>query len=131
MKGSVKSLLAIAAVAFLVIFYVHFQLGSVIVSLDIDKNKKSLEQKQEILRKFAYKIEQLRAPRLLEEKMKHYDMGLTLPNKVQVVEVPAIADRVISAAVLEKTTRSFSSEIMNFFGKWIQTAQAAKTDSIS
>ncbi len=109
------------------LLYVHLQTASVLVSLDIHKSSRTLAEKQELLRKFQFKVDQLRAPRLLEEKMKRHDMGLALPNKVQVVEVPRVADIVIPVTQQEKATRTFSSEVSSFLGRWIQTAQA-KTD---
>lgn len=127
MKGSVKILLLIAFLTTSMLLYVHLQTASVLVSLDIHKSSRTLAEKQELLRKFQFKVDQLRAPRLLEEKMKRHDMGLALPNKVQVVEVPRVADIVIPVTQQEKATRTFSSEVSSFLGRWIQTAQA-KTD---
>ena len=127
MKGSVKILLLIAFLTTSMLLYVHLQTASVLVSLDIHKSSRTLAEKQELLRKFQFKVDQLRAPRLLEAKMKRHDMGLALPNKVQVVEVPRIADLVMPVAPQQKTARTFSSEVSSFLGRWIQTAQA-KTD---
>ena len=109
------------------LFYVHLQVASVLVSLDLHRSSRQVAEKQELLRRFQYKVDQLRAPRLLEEKMMRHDMGLALPNKVQVVEVPAAADIVIPMAPAQKVVRTFSSEVSSFLGRWIQTAQA-KTD---
>ena len=109
------------------VFYVHLQVASVLVSFDIHNSSRRLAEKEELLRRFQYKVDQLRAPRLLEEKMKRHDMGLALPNKVQVVEVPPVAEVVIPIAQHPKVVRTFSSEVSSFLGRWIQTAQA-KTD---
>lgn len=130
MKGSVKILILIAFVTMAMLFYVHLQTSSVLVSLDIHKSSRALAEKQELLRKFQYKVDQLRAPRLLEEKMKRHDMGLALPNKVQIVEVPRVAELVMPVTQQRKAARTFSSEVSSFLGRWIQTAQA-KTDLTS
>ncbi len=127
MKGSGKILVLIAAFTCALLFYVHLQVGSVLVSFDIHKSSRAFAEKQELLRRFQFKVDQLRAPRLLEEKMKRHDMGLALPNKIQVVEVPPVPEFVIPVAPQQKVTRTLSSEVTSFLGRWIQTAQA-KTD---
>ena len=127
MKGSGKILILIAIVACAMLFYVHLQVASVLVSFDIHKSSRALAEKQELLRRFQFKVDQLRAPRFLEEKMKRHDMGLALPNKVQVVEVPSVPQLVIPVAPEQKVSRTLSSEVSSFLGRWIQTAQA-KTD---
>ena len=127
MKGSGKILVLIAIVACAMLFYVHLQVASVLVSFDINKSSRALAGKQELLRRFQFKVDQLRAPRFLEAKMKRHEMGLALPNKIQVVEVPPVTELVIPVASERKATRTFSSEVSNFLGRWIQTAQA-KTD---
>ena len=127
MKGSGKILILIAVVASAMLFYVHLQVASVLVSFDIQKSSRAVAEKQELLRRFQYKVDQLRAPRLLEEKMKRHDMGLALPNKIQVYEVPPVPELMIPVAHEQKAPQTFSSEVSNFLGRWIQTAQA-KTD---
>jgi cell division protein FtsL len=127
MKGSGKILVFIAVLTCAMIFYVHLQVASVLVSFDIHESSRRFAEKQELLRRFQYKVDQLRAPRLLEEKMKRHDMGLALPNKVQVVEVPPAPEIVMPMPQNQKVVRTFSSEVSTFLGRWIQTAQA-KTD---
>jgi hypothetical protein len=127
MKGSGKILVLIAVLTCAMLFYVHLQVGCVLVSFDIHKRSNALAEKQEMLRKFQFKVDQLRAPRLLEAKMKRHDMGLAIPNKIQVVEVPPVSELVIPAASGSKVARTFSSKVTSFLGRWIQTAQA-KTD---
>ena len=127
MKGSGKILILIAILTCSMLFFVHLQVSSVLVSFDIHKSSRAFAEKQELLRRFQFKVDQLRAPRLLEEKMKRHDMGLALPNKIQVVEVPPVPELVIPAAQGKKVPRTFSSEVSSFLGRWIQTAQA-KTD---
>ena len=127
MKGSGKVLILIAVLTCSMLFFVHLQISSVLISLDIHKSSRAVAEKQELLRRFQYKVDQLRAPRLLEEKMKRHDMGLALPNKIQVVEVPPVPELAIPVSQEQKATRTLSSEVSSFLGRWIQTAQA-KTD---
>ncbi len=130
MKGSGKILVLIGILTCAMLFYVHLQIASVLVSLEIHKSSRALAEKQELVRRFQFKVDQLRAPRLLEAKMKRHDMGLALPNKIQVVEVPPVPQLMIPVVSEQKATRTFSSEVSNFLGRWIQTAQA-KTDLAS
>lgn len=130
MKGSGKTLIIIAFFTCAMIFFVHLQVASVLVSFEIHKSSRLVAEKQELLRRLQFKIDQLRAPRFLEEKMKRHDMGLALPDKVQVVEVPPVAELAIPVSSDHKATRTFSSEVSSFLGRWIQTAQA-KTDITS
>ncbi len=127
MKGSGKILILIAALTGSMLLYVHLQVSAILISFDIHKSSRAVAEKQELLRRIQFKVDQLRAPRLLEEKMKRHDMGLALPNKIQVVEVPLAPEFVIPVASEQKVTRTFSSEVSSFLGRWIQTAQA-KTD---
>ncbi|MFH0984402.1 MAG: hypothetical protein V1882_02575 [Candidatus Omnitrophota bacterium] len=127
MKGSGKILILIAVFTLSMLFYVHLQIASVLVSIDIHRSSRALAAKEELLRKFQFKVDQLRAPRLLEAKMKRHDMELAIPNKVQIVEVPPVSGIMLSAAPTQKVSRTLSSEVSSFLGRWIQTAQA-KTD---
>lgn len=111
----------------MLLFYVHLQIAAVLVSFDIGKTSKICAAKQELLGRFRYKVEQLRAPRLLEAKMKKHELELSLPNKIEVVEVPPVPEFVIPLVQEPKATKSLSATISNFLGRWIQTAQA-KTD---
>ena len=129
MKGSGKILVLMTLLTGAMLFFVHLQVASILVSFDLQKSANALAGKQELLRRFQFKVDQLRAPRLLEEKMKRHDLGLALPNKIQVVEVPPL-DLVIPVASEQKVTRTFSSEVTSFLGRWVQTAQA-KTDLTS
>ncbi len=130
MKGSGKIIILITLLTGAMLFFVHLQVASILVSFDLQKSAHALAGKQELLRRFQFKIDQLRAPRLLEEKMRRHDLGLALPNKIQVVEVPPVLDLVIPVASEQKVTRTFSSEVTSFLGRWVQTAQA-KTDLTS
>lgn len=127
MKGSGKILVLMSGITCAMLFYVHLQVASVLVSFDIQKQSRAIAEKQELLHRFQYKVDQLRAPRLLEEKMKRHDMGLALPDRVQVVEVPYVPELAVPVDQERKAVRTFSSEVSSFLGRWIQTAQA-KTD---
>lgn len=127
MRGSGKILVLIGSLTCAMLFFVHLQIASFLVSFDIHKSSRTFAEKQELLRRLQFKVDQLRAPRFLEAKMKRHELALALPNKIRVVEVPPVAELVIPKAPEQKAPRTFSSEVSSFLGRWIQTAQA-KTD---
>lgn len=127
MKGSGKILGFITVLTCMMLLYVHLQVSAVIVSLELNKSSRNFATKQEMCRRLQYNVEQLKAPRLLEEKMKNHELTLGLPNKVQVVEVPAVPELMLPVAQHEKASAAYASAFSKFFGRLIQTAQA-KTD---
>lgn len=127
MKGSGKILIFIAGITCLLLFYVHLQIASVLVSFDIHKSSKTFAEKQELFKRLQFKVDQLKAPRLLESKMKKHELGLALPDKIQIVEVPPAPAFTMPITQEQAVTNSFSSIVSSFLGRWIQTAQA-KTD---
>ncbi|OQA57112.1 MAG: hypothetical protein BWY42_00736 [Candidatus Omnitrophica bacterium ADurb.Bin277] len=127
MKGSGKILSGIACLTVLLLFYVHLQISSVIVSFDLHRSSQALEEKQEVLRRLQFNVGQLKAPQLLEEKMKKHDLALGLPNKVQVLDVPSVPDFSRIATQDAAVDSSVGSSFSSIFGRLIQTAQA-KTD---
>ncbi|HOW59726.1 MAG TPA: hypothetical protein PLO78_08400 [Candidatus Omnitrophota bacterium] len=124
MKGSGKILIYIASLACLMLFYVHLQIASVLVSFDIHQSSRKLAEKQELYRRVQFKVDQLRAPRLLEAKMKKHDLELGLPGKIQVVEIPTMPEVSMPVPQIQQVSHSISSTVSNFLGRWIQTAQA-------
>ena len=128
MKGSGKVLSGIAIVTCMMLFYVHLQVSSVIVSFELNKTNQNYATKQELLRRLQFNVEQLKAPRFLEERMKKHDLALGLPNRIQVVEVPNVAKLEFPMEQDLSKIPSVTSGLTKFFGRLIQTAQA-KTDT--
>lgn len=124
MKGSGKVLSLISIVTCMMLVYVHFQVASVIVSFELNETSRNLATKQELLRRLQFNVDQLKAPRLLEEKMKKNELTLGLPNKIQVVEIPSLPEMALSMKPDATDTASYASAISKFFGRFIQTAQA-------
>jgi len=127
MKGSGKILMGIASVTCLMLMYVHLQVASVIVSFNLYERSNVFTQKQELLRRLQFNVDQLKAPRLLEEKVKKYQLSLALPNKVESCEVPMIPELFGPSSREPRTISASPSAFSQFFGQLIQTAQA-KTD---
>lgn len=124
MKGSGKILSGIAVATCMLLFYVHLQVSSVIVSFELNKTSQTYATKQELLRRLQFNVEQLKAPHHLEEKMKKHELTLGLPNKIQVVEVPPIPELALPMKPDVKSEPPYSSAFSRFFGRLIQTAQA-------
>lgn len=127
MKGSGKILIGIASVTCLMLMYVHLQVASVIVSFDLYERSNVFAQRQELLRRLQFNVDQLKAPRLLEEKVKKYQLSLALPNKVESCEVPMVPELFGPSSRETHTISATPSVFSRFFGHLIQTAQA-KTD---
>ena len=128
MKGSGKILSIIAAVTGMLLFYVHLQVSSVVVSFELSKTSKTYATKQELLRRLEYNVGQLKAPQHLEKIMKKHDLTLGLPNKIQVVEVPPVPDLPFILKQDVKSGAAYPAAFSKLFGRLIQTAQA-KTDT--
>ncbi len=129
MKGSGKILVIISGLMCLALFYVHLQIAAFVVSFEIHNRSRVFNEKQEQLRQLQFKVDQLKAPQFLEERMKKHDLNLGLPNKVELFEIPpTVASRV--TVNQPKATPSFTSALASFVGRWIQTAQA-KTETPS
>lgn len=128
MKGSGKILSVVGVVTCMMLFYVHLQVASVIVSFDLNKTSWTFATKQELLKRLQFNVDQLKAPRLLEEKMKKNEIALGLPDRIRVVEVPPMAGVRLASMRQDAKSVTSSSAFSKFFGHLIQIAQA-KTDS--
>ena len=126
MKGIGKVILFITAGAFFFLIYVHEQVALLHVSYQIESRTEKLTRLSEESRQLRFEVEQLKAPRLLEEKMKQMSMDLTLPQEIRVIRIPESAFS--SEASLQKiSTRPMAGRLADFFGRFVEVAQA-KTD---
>ncbi|MCB9800484.1 MAG: hypothetical protein H6757_06985 [Candidatus Omnitrophica bacterium] len=128
MKGSGKIIVVSAVVATFLILYVHTQISLFRVSYQIDAKNKVHTRKIEEYRFLKYDVDQLKAPKALEEKMKVMKLDLTLPDDIQVVKVPFYREASLPLGGRQAGVKSFSEQMMGFLGKWIDVAQA-KTES--
>ncbi|HXV27992.1 MAG TPA: hypothetical protein VD913_03410 [bacterium] len=128
MKGLGKIVLGIGLVSSLFLFYVQGQIAVLRISYQIDVDSKELAQRSEEYRHLKFKVDQLKAPRRLEEKMKELDLDLTLPKEVRVVRVPLSPSPNPSAVAESVQLNPFSEGLIEFLGHWVKIAQA-KTDS--
>ena len=127
MKDAGKILIAISIATALFLMYVHEQIALFRISYAIDASRDARAQKAEAYRRLEFEVEQLKAPRLLEQRMKDFGLDLTLPKEIRVVRVPqaALPERLASPQV---AVQPFSAGLTRFLGRWVDVAQA-KTDS--
>jgi hypothetical protein len=90
-----------------------------------DKAEK-LGRLSEEYRNIKFDLDQLKAPRLLEEKIKEMQLNLTLPNEVRVLKTAA---PLLKEESLQNVSASpISDRVLHFLGRWVDIAQA-KTDN--
>ncbi len=103
--------------------YVHGQIAILHTSYRLDKSADKLQDKNEEYRRLKFEVDQLKAPRFLEETMKKKKLDLGLPKEVRVIRMPLpvlIPDRAGSSMAHEPV----SGGGLNFWGRWIKVAQA-------
>lgn len=106
------------------VVYVHGQIAIFQISYDLNQKEAVLQQKEEAYREIKFEVEQLKAPRLLEEKLQTMDLDLALPDHVQIIKVPMpvqVAQPVDTMLTKSSSNLSFP---FDFLGKWVKVAQA-------
>ena len=126
MRDTGKVLVTISFLSMLLLLYVHEQIALFRVSYEINASSETLARKAEDYRHLKFDVEQLKAPRLLEEKMKQMELDLTLPKEVRVVRVPSVP-MVETPMVKNISLQPLSDGLLDFLGRWVKVAQA-KTD---
>ena len=126
MKGTGKIVLGIFSLAFFVVLYVRGQIALLHVSYQIEAKANKLSALFEESRRLHFEVDQLKAPRLLEEKMKQLSMDLTLPQEIRVVRIPL--PKITEASLNQIPTQPFAGRVADFVGRWVGVAQA-KTDN--
>ncbi|MBI3307186.1 MAG: hypothetical protein HYZ84_05205 [Candidatus Omnitrophica bacterium] len=125
MKGIGKFLAGLGLGIFFLLLYVHLQIATFQVSYSINTQSRRLAKSGEAYRLLKFEVDQLRAPRLLEQKMKDMQIDLALPKEVQVVKIPAPPPATESLSNV--SLKPLSDGLMDFLGRWVKVAQA-KTD---
>lgn len=124
MKGTGKILFGVSFLTALMLLYVHEQVALFHISYSLDERSETLTRRSEACRKLKFEVEQLKAPRILEKRMKEMKLDLSLPKEVRVVKVPQL-ESPIEEPVIE--TVPPTQGLSRVFGRWIGVAQA-KTD---
>ena len=128
MKGTGKIVLTISMLSLLFLLHVHEQIMIFHVSYRLHDKSTLLTRRSDEYRRLKFEVDQLMAPRILEEKLKDQPYELTLPEEVRVVKIPKLLSHVQTAALSEASSNTFSGKVFNFLGRWIDVAQA-KTDN--
>ena len=128
MRGQGKFLGSLATVCAFLLLYVHAQISLFRVSYAISTKSRHLSEKSEEYRNLKFEVDQLKAPRLLEQKMKDLQLDLTLPKEVKVVRVPPMQSPETPVASGSVSLSPLSDSLLDFVGRWVKVAQA-KTDN--
>ena len=121
-----KIILGIGILTLLLLFCVHEQIALVRVSYLIDSKSIQLNHLSEEYRQIKFEVDQLKAPRLLQEKMKNLSMQLALPQEIHVIKTPAL--KITSQDRQVPPAASLPGNMFHFLGHWVDVAQA-KTDN--
>lgn len=129
MRDLGKILILIGMAAGLLLLYVHGKISLFHVSYAIDTDSEKLARLTEEYRNLKFEVEQLKAPRLLEQKMKQMSLNMSLPQEIRVIRVeeplPQVGERAMQEVPL---TTPFSSRMFNLLGRWGGDVAQAKTD---
>jgi hypothetical protein len=128
MKSLSKVLIGFVFGVVLLLFYVHGQNALFHISYDIEDGSDKLTHLSEEYRRLKFEVDQLKAPRLLEDKLKSLSLDLALPQEIRVIRVEA-------PAAFENTLipdlpihQPITNRFVNMLGHWVDVAQA-KTDN--
>lgn len=105
------------------VLYVYGQTAIFKVSYDINEKSDKLKEQSEFYRRLKFEVDQLRAPRLLEEKMKRMELELALPSEIQVIRIPKTGapESLITPAV---SKQPLAASPFDLLGRWVKVAQA-------
>ncbi len=128
MKGCGKIIAGMAVTAFLLVYYVQGQIDLVRVSYVLDQKTRLKNEKEEHYRQLKYEMEQMKSPRLLENKLGQLKFNLALPEEIRVIRIASPTAWRVDASAMEAVPVSpFAEKLTNFLERWVKVAQA-KTD---
>jgi len=120
MKGSIRTLMVIFSVTAAMLFYVHWQVMSYVVSYRIHDYSREIGRQQDEVRRMSYNLEMLKAPKILDQKMKQHSLDMVPPDQIRTLTLPQSAPSFRGAA----GEGVFRSVLNGFFADWIQIARA-------
>src|SRR3990167_6868414 len=123
MNGAGKIVLSSVCLGFFLVLYVHGQISILQVSYDVNQYSRTLAKKTEEYRRLRYQVDQLKAPRLLETRMRTLDLNLQLPHEVRVMKVSRTAIPPVPSPI-DITSPSVTQKLTGFIGRWVGVAQA-------
>ncbi len=127
MKGGIKIIRGIALLTLPLLFQVHQQYLLFATSYQINHKQHLVGQKTETMRRLKFEVDQLKAPRLLEDQLKRLNLELSLPKEINVVKLPSQVEH-YPLTVKAMPREDWTMQLMNWVGRWVEVAQA-KVDS--
>ena len=122
MKGTGKIIFLITIISSFFLVYVHEQILLFEVSYDLSAKSSQYARKSEEYRQLKFQVDQLKAPRLLENEMNQMKLDLTLPKEVHVLKVPPQpVENVVMKSIV---SRPMTGNLPHFLGRFIDVAQA-------
>lgn len=123
MKGGIKIIRWIMLISLPLLFQVHQQFLLFSTSYQINQKQHSVGQKTETMRRLKFEVDQLKAPRLLEDQLKRLNLELSLPKEINVVKLPTEVER-YPLTVKAMPREDWTLQFMNWVGRWVDVAQA-------
>lgn len=124
MKFCLKVIMWMVVITAPTVLYVHGQIALFRVSYELNAKADELKEKSETYRRLKFEVEQLKAPRLLEAKMKELDMPLDVPKDIQVVHIEPTTEYRGPEAIPDLSTQSAAPGRFDLLGRLIKVAQA-------
>jgi len=106
------------------VLYVHGQVALFRVSYDLNIKADELKDKSESYRRLKFEVDQLKAPRLLEEKMKNMKLELELPRDIEVIRIEPSETLSNSIEMTAISQQSAVTGRFDLLGRIIKVAQA-------
>ncbi len=121
MRGLGKILFGFSIVTGALLLYVHERVEILQVSYALYEKSSELSQKAEEFRRLNFEVARLRSPQSLEARLKQMSLSFTLPKEIRLLRIPeSDVTRPLEALPLPPPSPNF----FDFFGQWIQIAQA-------
>lgn len=113
-------------ICLMLVYYVQGQISLVRISYVLDQKTRQLGEKEEHYRQLKYEMEQMKSPRLLENKLSELNFDLTLPKEIRVIRIAKPIAWNLKSPELEPgvATGAFGERVANFFERWVKVAQA-------
>ncbi len=124
MKGGFKVIRWVGIILLPLLLYVHQYFLLFHTSYQINDKQRLLNQRTENYRRLRFEVDQLRAPRLLEEHLKALRLDLSLPKEINVVKIPPAEQVKIPLQVREVAPQDWSGRLFSWMGRWVEVAQA-------
>jgi len=128
MKGASRLILRTGFISLFFLLYVHINLSLFSLSYSIHQKSQELGKQAEDYRRLKFEVNSLKAPNRLAEEIKNHSLKLGLPSEVHVFEIPRDM-KIPLSSVDRQSIHPLSKGILDFFGQWVNVAQAKTEDN--